>query len=447
MDQQIAEVKFTGVTPEVLTRFLATATRRIVIAKAGYAVTEVKQLIELAKRKDISVLLYMEAGENAIRYGFGESEALPLLKEHMHIINVQSVNQIRMALVIVDDTALVYAPVALSWEKAPAELEFPNGFFGGKTITESLFKQMGGESIVLSIEEKLETDASDKEGQRITIPVPPIPKKKPEKIKEEIERSSKALDENPPIDPTTLRNTTFYRNKYKLLKATVHGANVRAKSLDLRPFNTMFPETDSRLRSSWSVLKAQDAKELPTRNFLTAIEKEIESLTFNAGRHGKLIKRQDKDGLEAKINGLAEELQKKLEGKIPVLQQSAISGAPKDLKSILDDSKSSLIKFLSPLASNREQCLNKLFAHERTLFKKMQNKEVSKEKAIAHALETFVEDVLHFPTSAEIIESIDVKFDYYDVSDELLADEEFIEKLQEFDVEVREYNKGFEKKS
>ena len=246
MNKQLADVKFTEVTPEVLEKFLDTAARRIVIAKAGYSVAEVTQLIKLVKERKISCDLYMEEGENAVRYGFGTSEALPLLKESMDCINVQSVNQIRMALIIIDDTALVYAPIALSWEKAPEKLEFPNGFFGGKSIAEALFKQMGGLIVVLDIEEKKADGVSVDKETIFTIPVLPLPKKNPVQIKAELEKTSESLKENPPVDPAVLRNTTFYRTKFKLLKMTMHGAKIKNKTLDLNPFNAMFPKTNNR---------------------------------------------------------------------------------------------------------------------------------------------------------------------------------------------------------
>ncbi len=445
MDQRFAQVKFAQITPEVLEQFLATATRRIVIAKAGYSVSEVNQLIRLVQGNEISCALYMEAGENPIRYGFGQAEALPLIEEHMDILNVQSVNQIRMALVIVDDAALVYAPVALSWEKPPAELEFPNGVFGNKGFAETLFEQMGGKIVEVVLDPQEADDGTEKQAP-IVIPVPPIPKKKAEEIKTEIEEASKGLKANPPPDPATLRNTTFYRNKYKLLKTTVHGARVSTKSLDLRPFNRIFPQADSRLRSSWSPLTATDAKKLPSQQFLTTVEKEIEKCTFNAGRHGKLIERQNMDNLEKKINNLAKKLQKQLQGEHPVRQQTNITGESSlNLKTILQDSHQSLVSYLLPLAVQHDTCLDKLFAHERSLFRQMKKGEIEKEKAIRQALETFVEDILHFPTPENIIESIKVEYDYYDVSDELLADPDFLDRLKEFDVEVREYSDGFEK--
>ena len=390
----------------------------------------------------------MEEGEKAVRYGFGTSEALPLLKENMDCINVQSVNQIRMALVIVDDAALVYAPIALSWEKAPEKLEFPNGFFGGKSIAETLFKQMGGQIVVLDIEEKKENGVSVANETIFTIPVLPLPQKNPEQIKKEIEKTSAALKENPPVDPAVLRNTTFYRTKFKLLKMTMHGAKIKNKTLDLNPFNAMFPETNNRLKASWQVLTSTDEQSLPLfREFRSAVEKEKAEITFNANRYGDLIKTKDISRFEVKVRQHVTELTKKLQNPDNKSVQAKLPGIQeKTLEDLLVDSKCALVEHLYSLAVNEKACWDQLFSNDRSLQRKMKNNEVSAENAVRETVLSCVDFTLKFPEAGDLIERINVNFDYYDVSNELLADGDFMKVLEEFDVEVREYNKGFEQK-
>jgi hypothetical protein len=388
----------------------------------------------------------MEEGENAVRYGFGTSEALPLLKENMDCINVQSVNQIRMALVIVDDAALVYAPIALSWEKAPEKLEFPNGFFGGKSIAETLFKQMGGQIVVLDIEEKKEDGVSVAKETTFTIPVLPLPKKNPEQIKKEIEKTSAALKENPPVDPAVLRNTTFYRTKFKLLKMTMHGAKIKNKTLDLSPFNAMFPKTNNRLKASWHVLTSTDEQSLPLfHQFRSAVEKEKAEITFPAKRYGDLIKTKDIREFEIKVCHHVTELTKKLLNPGNKSAQANLPGIQeKTLEDLLVDSRHALVEHLNSLAVNEKACWDHLFSNDRSLQRKMKNNEISAEDAVREAVLSFVDFTLKFPQAEDLIELINVNFDYYDVSNELLADGDFMKVLEEFDVEVREYNKGFE---
>ena len=143
MKENAANVQFIKVTKENVLSFLGEARNRIVIAKAGYFVDEIDKLLDQAE-KDVRCNLYVDTGENSIRYGFGEQAALELIKKNLELLNVQSANYIRMAIIIVDDAVMVYSPVALSWEQVPKQIEFPNGFIGGKDLANSLLTNCHG---------------------------------------------------------------------------------------------------------------------------------------------------------------------------------------------------------------------------------------------------------------------------------------------------------------
>lgn len=75
----------------------------------------------------------------------------------------------------------------------------------------------------------------------------------------------------------------------------------------------------------------------------------------------------------------------------------------------------------------------------------MQEDKISKEEAVKQAVETFVDHRLNFPKAQEMIDLIHVEFDYYDISDELLAKEDFAEIIKRFDIRVRDYQEGYKK--
>lgn len=68
--------------------------------------------------------------------------------------------------------------------------------------------------------------------------------------------------------------------------------------------------------------------------------------------------------------------------------------------------------------------------------------EISENEAAKQAVETFVDHRLNFPKAQKMIDLIHVEFDYYDISDELLAKEDFVEIVERFDIEVRDYQEG-----
>jgi hypothetical protein len=92
-----------------------------------------------------------------------------------------------------------------------------------------------------------------------------------------------------------------------------------------------------------------------------------------------------------------------------------------------------------------KDCWEKLFKNERSLYRRISNNEISEEEGVRQAVESFVDHSLHFPEAESMIEVMDVEFDYYDISDELLAKDDFIKQVQKFDLKVREYKDGYEK--
>jgi hypothetical protein len=145
MEENTAPVKFIKVAKESVLSFLEEAKQRVVIAKPGYFLAEVEKLLSLAKQQQVRCDVYVDTDEKSIRYGFGEEAALKLLNENLSPLHVRSANYIRMAIVIIDHAVMVYSPVALSWEEVPEQVDFPNGFLGGKALADSLLRQIEGE--------------------------------------------------------------------------------------------------------------------------------------------------------------------------------------------------------------------------------------------------------------------------------------------------------------
>lgn len=434
MKESAATVQFTKVTKESVLSFLGEARNRIVIAKAGYFSDEIEKLLTLAK-KDVRCNLYVDTDENSVRYGFGEQVALELINANLKLLNVQSANYIRMAIIIVDDAVMVYSPVALSWEEVPEQIDFPNGFIGGKELAGSLLRQIEGEPIEINIE-----------GMNIAIQTCPVIQKTPEEIKEEIATTISGLKANPPVDPAELRKTTFYRHKYKLLKMTLHGVRIKNKSISLRPFNNMFSKTNLRLKSSWNVLTREDVESLVSINdFLMQASAIIAKHTFDAKRYGTLIELKNIRPLE---NCIAFQVYELIDHMMEEEAGDAVQDkkqARKSLVDLLKESRTALVTYLFPQAMEESGCWSQLFANDQTLYRQMQEEKIPEEDAVKQAVETFVDHRLNFPKAQEMIDLIHVEFDYYDISDELLAKEDFVEIVERCEIEVRDYQEGYEK--
>jgi len=434
MEENSAPVQFIEVRQDTILSFIGEAKRRIVIAKPAYFLQEVNKLIEMAEQQ-VQCDIYMETNDSAIRYGFGEQAALEAINKDFDSLNVQSANYIRLAIIIVDDKVMVYSPVALSWEEVPEKINFPNGFIGGRTLADSLMRQIEGEPQNIDIE-----------GLNIAIKECPVTQKPPDAIKKEISETTDKLKENPPVDPVTLRKTKFYRNKFKLLKMTIHGMKIKNKSLSLLPFNRILSHSNQRLKSSWKILTKNEVENISAiKDSLSFIEEMKDKYTFDAGRFGTLIEKKNMEPFEEAIDTEVGKLVEQLTGAKSTSDSEDNKTNPKNLYQLLADSRNALVDHLFPQAMADKDCWEKLFKNERSLYRRISNNEISEEEGVRQAVESFVDHSLHFPEAESMIEVMDVEFDYYDISDELLAKDDFIKQVQKFDLKVREYKDGYEK--
>ena len=207
-----SKFQFVKVTRSSLLDFIGKARERVIIAKPGYSSEEVALLKNLSESSAINCTLYVDPSEEAVRWGFGDKDALAVIQEHLESLHVQTAKKIRLSVVIVDDSALIYVPVALSWEEEPKNIIYPNGFIGGTDIAVSFLEQISGSDSESRSEEKV-----------IPFPGCEIPSKAAENIREEIAQTQKKLEKNPPVDPAKLRTVTVYRNIYKLVKIEIRG--------------------------------------------------------------------------------------------------------------------------------------------------------------------------------------------------------------------------------
>lgn len=429
MNELDSGLKLVSVTTRVLLSFLREAKSRILIAKPGYTKEEIQLLASMVDVNGIDCTVYIDPDESAVRYGFGEAEALKMAKDKVDALNLQTIPGIRLSVVIVDDKALLFTPAALSWEEEPKELLYPNGLEGGKVLVDQLLAQFK----TTESEQPLPKNVT-------TFPTVTIQEIQKAVTEQNLDQTIEALKKNPPVDPAQLRRVNFYRNLYKLMKYQIRGVQVRNKTLDLRPFNKLFPESNKHLKRSWQVFSSEDIENISEfPQFRKEILDVVDQHTVDAGRHGYLIALNKKKVLEDLIDG-------KMEGFMESLKKDG--GPGEALRKTLVQSRAGLINYLTQEVSAAEQIPEALFAGNRILLKKLSDQNCLKEdksKIIQEVIEDFIDHELRFPKMDVLIEAVDVERDYYDVSDELLNDEDFKECLSKAGIRPRAYDEGYEK--
>ncbi len=88
--------------------------------------------------------------------------------------------------------------------------------------------------------------------------------------------------------------------------------------------------------------------------------------------------------------------------------------------------------------------IDNMFKKDRYLKNQVKSGKTTMENAQKEFIEKFIDNELKFPDVDEIIDKINIKIDYYDISDELLYNNEDFEKIiEELDIECRECEEGY----
>ena len=152
-----------------------------------------------------------------------------------------------------------------------------------------------------------------------------------------------------------------------------------------------------------------------------------------------LIKSEDKNEFEKEIENEKEEFLEILKLKpneepenkkskyldVPIIQETE-QPERQNLGSLLDRSREALKRYMFQMIKNNPGSERGLFKNEKTLLKMVKNGEMELNKALPEVLDMFITHRLKFPDADELLKKMDIKTDYYDVSNEMLyEDDEF----------------------
>ncbi|KGE18537.1 hypothetical protein [Paenibacillus wynnii] len=433
---------FVNVNDGAIKKFLTQARTRIIFVKPAFYEWEVQLLLKLARELKVHCELYIEENDQAIRYGFGQSEAMKLIQNNLDILSLQTAARIHMAIIVVDHYTLFYMPKIMFLDEVQSDLDFPNGIYGDQKLTQ----------LVLDKFPIYPIDLPEDKSQYNPFDIKEIAIAQREIVVKRINETLEKLDNNPPIDPNKLQRINFYRNKYKIIKLQLSGVNLKVKRINLNPFYKNIKVRQERLNSSWNVFSQDDLFRLED---MTMLRSEMDNLNsdflINAGRFGYLLPIEKKKSYIEEITAVKEEFISFIKGstdesnRFTVQKSDQIIHNNFNIDSILENSKEELISYFIQLTHNDNDFFNNILLQNRLLKSKVSNGTITRDEAIRIFIDEFVENKLKFPQANEILDKINITIDFYDISDELLYENEDFKKiLNLLTQEVREYEEGLQ---
>ncbi|MBU1106383.1 MAG: hypothetical protein KKB51_06935 [Candidatus Riflebacteria bacterium] len=432
-------ISLVKVDQKLINDFIRKAQRRLLLAKPSLFMEEVEAIKAVLQRQTCNCQVFLEEGDHAVRLGFGNLEALKAFLTITDRIKLVMADSIRLSMVLVDDKALFFTPPALAWEEGISsdKLIHPNGVWLSGEWVDQIFaiyaENRKPDDVIRSLPHNV-----------IPFPVGIMPQGNGPQNIEKVKKAIKDLEENNPVDPMRLRQIQFYRNHFKLVRIEIEGANLRTKSVSLRIFNKFFDGREERLKSSWQIFTPDEVKDFSslTEIYNRLAKAKSDHNVISAGRFGNLIDLSKKEAFEAEI--------RKIESSIKGQAETSSDKEPclkTKLHNALSNSKEELLEYLLIRFKSNERAVKKLYESEPLLKKIAANVANDSEKALAERLSAFIDEKLKFPSYETIVSSFNINLDYYDVSDELLNENEdfkaFLKKDDDLEKKLRSYEEGF----
>lgn len=202
-----------------LIRLIGRAQERIVFVAPGIHRPVAEALGErLAEIDRLNVTVVIDPDEDVCRIGYGDAEGLELLSKYaaQQGFALMAQSGLRVGVLLVDDTTLVWSPTPCSVEAAPsgfgaAGMTAPNGLLLGADPGEQLSKAVSAAGT-----DTLPLDAEI--GLKVVT-------------KEQVQETLESLKKNPPIPVDLARITRVFSTKLQFAEFTVKGANFSKREL------------------------------------------------------------------------------------------------------------------------------------------------------------------------------------------------------------------------
>jgi len=438
----LSDIQFVNVSQQTIKDFICIAKHRIFFIKPAFYKWEITEILTTIEKNNITPCeIYLENGDESIRFGFGDKDALKLIKENHDKLIVQMVNRIKISILIVDNNCLIFAPSIAQLEDGKDH--FPSGIYGNKNLVEKILLEFPSYSFQIPIKVDGITNPFD-EIKNIDI-------LHQQTVSEQLDITMSKLEEYPPVDPVKLKKIHYYRNNFKILKRQLFGFKIKNKKLNLNSFIKLLESKNDRLLSSWNILSNEDVKHFQDMSYF---EKELQllddELLLDIGRFGSLIRTQSKKEYENKIKALKDEFMDFMKGVDKkenrfFKYRSTNNEKLISFEEVLNSSRKELIKYLESISSNDKIFLERILDENRFLKRSLDDESMNLDEVFNNFITSFVDNKLKFPNKEELLGKIDIKLDFYDISDELLnSNEDFNKYMENYKLnDLRKYEEGY----
>lgn len=370
------------------------AQNRVILCSPGIGPREATALISVQQRlAPAAVRVLADFSPEAFRIGYwGDQSPADVAQLAGCLAHAEIAHGLRLGLLIVDDEGFIFVATAESLETKPADAQEPNALRLDQRVTEQLLESITsrtGESRVNR--PRLTVEATKEVAQQVAA-----------------RRVSK---------PTDNRLLDLMRQRICIVQFEVHGYQLSRRSLSLPPeivsaLGSKNQQISSRITASWRVFDADGANNAKTGELQKKVNEELTALK------NKHLKSLSHYGF-----GLVLDEQPRFEAAWKVFQEGTVQGYRKCLLETVNALVQESRGLLKTLLQERADSGQLAVPHSPSLFPKPP--EVERDNYIEWLLNR-----VKWPSAEEVSAGVAIKKRHYDLTADLLQDEEFIRELE-----------------
>jgi len=391
------------------------AKKQVILSVPNLQVEVADALVEV-QNNGVDVKVFLEFSEQAYRQGFGEIEALNVLKENnVEIRNKQGFN---VYFILYDNKGFFYFPKSFFYEKEGTAYDLIPMLDKQIAMMKVLFGLTDEESNA-QMQEVIEDIGLDKISE-VSNGIIHIDQ-------QTVDQIAKKLKDDPVQKPILTRHLAVYKSKYQIIELEFKGANLSSKKVKLPKKALPFKDREliEAIESNIRLFKVEkDSAFLkPFFDLKSEVEKIREDHLYRLkSRDKSIIKREELGKFNEKIAEVEKKM-KKLNEKLSNEIQAEIAATRLKIRD-------NLLAFL--LVNPPEE-----YTHYKD--------EVLKAE-IANDVDKIIFSI-HFPKAHEILEKMSIKQRPYDLTWEDLNDKEVLEDMVKKELITEDEKAYFDQKA
>lgn len=272
-----------------LISLINSAQRRIAFLGPGISepvVNAIKEKWQQLGKENVMIVLDLDP--EVFRLGYGEFKAFQHLQDFAQSFgaNIRQQNGIRIGILIIDDSALIYAPTPKLIEAGATNTFQPNAIFLFY-VPESLLVEIGWGAIP---------------AEKQTVGNKPVSEM-------DIKGIERNLDSNPPVSFDIARQVNVFNSQFEFVDLEIHGCNIERKTITIpQRLLALVSDKDTRERMRATYKVVSDDSKISGDSIIWARKELVDPWLTTLPGYGQIVLRSNKENLNKGIADLKKEI-------------------------------------------------------------------------------------------------------------------------------------------